>query len=281
MKKLFLFAAYDSGNVIGEALAYYLDALSRLGDIVLFMDNNLDDDELAKLPGAVKFAKGEKHGEYDFGSYKRAYAWSMEHLDLASYDFCYLLNDSVFGPFFQLDACLEKMEASGKGVFGMVLNPHGKKTHLQSWFIGMDKEVFTSGWFKNFILGVKALPDKTSVCNTYETGFSKLLAENGIAYTALFEVPGKAIYNRPAMLFRKKLPFVKKSSFTRHNGSLHLQVKYILDNCDKDLRKAILSDMTRLHGEDYVHGMLSANRTGIALRYISYIFGKIRNKARH
>ena len=44
-----------------------------------------------------------RHSEYDFGSYKRAYNWAQENLDTAEYEFVYLVNDSVYGPLFDLN----------------------------------------------------------------------------------------------------------------------------------------------------------------------------------
>ncbi len=275
MKRIFLFAAYDKQGVIGDALLYYLRELSLYGDIVFFTDNTLTEEEQQKLLGIVKFASGEKHGEYDFGSYKRAFIWCTTQLDIASYDYCYLLNDSVYGPFYPLASYFERMEALNKDAFSLVLNPHGRDTHLQSWFIGMNKTVFTSSWFKDFILGVRVLPNKNSVCIEYETGFSHLLTEKGITLSALYKIRGKRIYNCPKWLYKEKIPFIKKSSFTRHNGSLHKQIQYILRHCDTTICKAVEADIARLYGSEYLNRMLKANRVSIALRYISYIFGKI------
>ena len=73
MKRLFLFAFYDPQGVVGEAALRYLEALQPLGDIVLATDCDLQPGEAEKLAPWVLSFTAARHGEYDFGSYKRAY----------------------------------------------------------------------------------------------------------------------------------------------------------------------------------------------------------------
>ncbi len=90
-KRLFLFAGYDKNGKIDSALIYYVRALNNLGDVVVFMDSDWPNAELKKLDKITLYAHGVRHGEYDFGSYKRAYIWATENLNLADYDFVYMV----------------------------------------------------------------------------------------------------------------------------------------------------------------------------------------------
>ena len=101
-KRLFLFAGYDKDGIIDDALVHYVSAVSKFGDIVLCMDSDTPDPELKKIQKYCVHATGVRHGEYDFGSYKRAYIWSTENLNLTDYDFIYMINDSVYGPLYVL-----------------------------------------------------------------------------------------------------------------------------------------------------------------------------------
>ncbi len=96
--RLFIFAAYDAGARVGASLLWYLRSLSACGDVVLEADTDFSAGELEKLGGFCLHAGAAAHGEYDFGSYKRAWQWARENLDTDAYDFVYLVNDSVFGP---------------------------------------------------------------------------------------------------------------------------------------------------------------------------------------
>ena len=163
MKRLFLFAFFDPQGVVGEAALRYLEALHALGDIVLAADCALQTGEEDKLAPLVVSYTASRHGEYDFGSYKRAY----QQADLSGYDVVYLVNDSVVGPLQPLEPYLQGMEALGTDAFGLALNPSRHGRHLQSWFIGLKPSVFRASWFAEFLAGVEAVGRKEDVCIRY------------------------------------------------------------------------------------------------------------------
>lgn len=275
MKRLFLFAAYEATGIIGESLLWYLKNLSEAGDVVLVADSDIEDAQLELLGSYCLYAQAARHEEYDFGSYKRAYAWAAANLDLPSYDYIYLVNDSVYGPLHDLKRCLQKMEALRVHTFSLVVNPHKKHPHMQSWFVGLDRTVFLREWFVAFLYSVRKEADKNDVCIKYETGLTELITEKGIPYKGLYEVSGKKIYNSVKNLYDAGLPFVKKAAFTRHNGSLGAQLKYVIDNLDTDIRAAVLNDAKRVFGAEYIEGLLTSNLLITAGRYLSYLFSKI------
>lgn len=274
MKRLFLLAGYDRDGVIGPSLIYYVTELHRYGDVVAVMDSDCSGEELQKLASLVLTSWGHRHGEYDFGSYKRAFRWAREALDMLSYDFCYLVNDSVFGPLYELGPYLESMERNGTDAFSMVLNPDRRSPHLQSWFMGFRPAVFMSGWFCAFMDGITRQQTKEAVCTVYETGLSWQLRQNGHTVSAFCNVRGKRIYNSVKSLYKAGLPFIKKSSFTRHNGSLGIQVKYVLDHADSVLREAVLQDAARVWGDGYIRDFLAAGSLETAARYVTYLVRK-------
>ena len=275
MKRLFLFAAYEEVGTVGESLLWYVSNLAKAGDVVLVADSDIDSSELEVLAPYCLYAKAERHEEYDFGSYKRAYAWAAANLDLASYDYIYLVNDSVYGPLYDLEGYLQRMEEMGVPAFSLVVNPHKRHPHMQSWFIGLDRTVFLQEWFASFLTSVKKEANKNDICVIYETGFTELITKKGLLYKGLFEVSGKKIYNSVKELYCAGLPFVKKAAFTRHNGSLGAKLKYVIDHLDSDVQTAVLADAKRVYGAEYIDGLLTSNPLTIAGRYLSYLIGKI------
>lgn len=275
MKRLFLFAAYDEAGVVGESLLWYLKSLSEVGDVVLVADSDIEAEQLGLLEPYCLYAKAARHGEYDFGSYKRAYAWAAANLDLSSYDYMYMVNDSVYGPLYQLEYYLLRMEAMAVPAFSLVVNPHKRHPHMQSWFIGLDKDIFLQDWFVSFLASVKKEANKNDICIIYETGLTELITRKGVPYKGLYEVSGKKIYNSVKNLYNAGLPFLKKAAFTRHNGSLGAQLKYVMDCLDADVQSAILSDAKRVYGAEYVQNLLTSNQFTIAVRYLSYLLNKI------
>jgi lipopolysaccharide biosynthesis protein len=273
-RRLFLFAAYDAAGQVGASLLWYMKALSENGDIIFVADSDFDGKQMELLEPYVLHAEATRHGEYDFGSYKRAFKWAQANCNMTSYDYVYMVNDSVYGPLYDIRPYLEKMESLGTEAFGLVHNPHRRTPHLQSWFIGMSGLVYSSQWFSDFIESVTAEGTKEDVCVKYETGFTELLVRHSIKTAALFYVSGKKIYNSVYRLYRQGLPFLKKAAIVRHNGCLGGKVSRILNCLEPQCRGAILSDADRVYGAGYMNGFLTGNPIVIAARYISYLWTK-------
>lgn len=271
MKRLFLFAFYDPQGVVGEAVLRYLEALHVLGDTVLAGDCDLQPGEGNKFAPLVVSYTASRHGEYDFGSYKRAY----QQADLSGYDVVYLVNDSVVGPLQPLEPYLQRMEALGTDAFGFALNPSRHGRHLQSWFIGLKPSVFRASWFSEFLAGVEAVGRKEDVCIRYENGLARLLEAHSATYAGLWELRGKAVYNAVGRLSRQRFPFLKRSAFTRHGGSLGAAVAKTLAKADPVMADAVISDLDRLYGEEYRRWFLSATPLRAFGRYLRYLSGKL------
>lgn len=271
MKRLFLFAFFDPQGVVGEAALRYLEALHALGDIIVAADCELQPGEAEKLAPLVVSYTASRHGEYDFGSYKRAFLQA----DLSGYDVVYLVNDSVVGPLYPLEPYLQRMEALGVDAVGLALNPSRHGRHLQSWFIGLKPSVFRAPWFREFLVGVEAQGRKEDVCICYENGLARLLDAHSASYAGLWELRGKSIYNAVGRLSRRGFPFLKRSAFTRHGGSLGPAVAQVLSKADPAMTDAVVADMDRLYGEEYRRSFLSANPLQAFSRYLLYLSRKL------
>lgn len=270
MKRLFLFAGYNAHGRIPDSDRYYINELAECGDVIVVTDNELPEAEKRRLEGRVLHVEACRHGEYDFGSYKRAYLWAEKHLKLEDYDYIYMVNDSVIGPLSSLDACLQKLEFGGSDFVGMVYNPHRKLPHLQTWFVGIKKPVFMADWFRSFIGNVGVAESKGEICIKYETGLTELMLSRGIRPHALFTIPGKQIYNSPLKNVRMGLPFVKKDSFKRHNGALGFQIGRLINEIDSE-RNAVITHFM----EETENQVVTDSRAVSAMRYLEYLRRKI------
>lgn len=281
IRRLFIFAAYDSKNnhngIIDDSLLVYLRELSAMGDVVFYMDNDVKPDQLAKVAPYVIYAGANRHNEYDFGSYKRGYIWTCDNLNLADYDWVYLVNDSVYAPTHPLLPIIKDLESRGLSATGMVCNPNPRHPHIQSWFIGMSKKVFTSPWFDKFICSVRHHDEKGAVTKLYEQGFTAHLIQNKISWECKHTIKNRGIYNKIKKLYKLGFPFVKKMAFHRHNGALGRQVLYVLNRIPKDVRDAIIQNAEYLYGEKYVSKFLTRNPLKIAYRNSRYFLQKIIN----
>ena len=276
-KQLFLFAGYNKDCIIDDALIYYVSQLSNYGDVIVCMDCDCKTSEINKIKKYTIHTIAARHGEYDFGSYKRAYEYARDKNILNNYDYVYLVNDSVFGPLFDISEILYKIESKKTDAVGMVVATHKTHSYMESWFVRLNKKIFMSKWFDKFITSVKKESDKYVVTIKYEHGLTNIIREHNCSCGGLFTVHGRETYNNPKYLFKHGCPFVKKLSFTRHNGALGNQIKYILKHCDKNAAHVIMNTSNQLYGKQYMNWLLTNNIFKIWLRNIIYFKNKLLN----
>lgn len=274
-KRLFLFAGFNAQHIIDDALVYYVRALSKCGDVVLCMDSDCSDAELQKLAPYVLHATAQRHGEYDFGSYKRAYLYAVNTGILDKYDFVYMVNDSVYGPLMDIKPSLIKMERTNCDAFGLAYNKMASRPHIQSWFIGMRKNVFLSPWYDEFMRGISHQNDKGAITYLYEQGFTEMLRTHNAKFMGLYNCPGRSVYNNVAALFRRGMPFMKKVAFNRCNGALGNRILYILNHVSPATRSMILTSAQQQYGDEYIRWLLTRNPIKIAYRHIKHALRKI------
>ena len=179
-KRLAIFAGYDKDNIIDDYVVYYIKELKKVADIIYVSDCNISDSELEKISSYCIHIINGRHGEYDFGSYKRGYIYAKEKDILKDYDYIILCNDSVFGPIFNLEEIVKNIENKNTDVWGIFksLKDSYYDDHLQSYFISIKQKVYISAEFYNFILSIKKESDKNNVIAKYEIGLSQLFKEN-------------------------------------------------------------------------------------------------------
>lgn len=276
-KRLFIFAGYDKDGIIDDALVYYVSSVSKFGDVIVYMDCDSSETEINKLKPYTIKTIAKRHGEYDFGSYKRGYQYAKENNLLENYDVMYLINDSVFGPLFDMKQIIQKIENSDSDSCSLIVSKHKTHKFMESWFIRLNKKIFMSVWFDEFISSVKHEEYKYLVTVKYEHGLTNLIKNNGCSWDGIYEIHGRFSYNEPKRLFKMGCPFVKKASFTRHNGGVGNQIKYVLKHADTNARDAIMNTANRIYGKKYMNWLLTSNPLKIFYRNITYVFKKVEN----
>ena len=273
-KRLFLFAGYDQNGIIDDALIYYVKTLSQYGDVILCMDCDCQKSEIDKIRRFTIHTIAKRHGEYDFGSYKRAFEYASENNLLKKYDFLYLMNDSVFGPMRNINNTIKNIENIKSDAAGIIVSKHKTHTFMESWFVRLNKNVFLTRWFNEFMRSVTKESNKFDITIKYEHGLSNLIKNNNCTWDGIYKVRGRFTYNRPRTLFKRGCPFIKKMSFTRHNGACGRQVKYILKHADIHAADAIMKSANRLYGNQYMSNFLTSNPIKILIRNIKYLIHK-------
>lgn len=276
-RRLFLFAGYSPDSVVDDALIHHVSSISKYGDVIAFMDCDCDDNDIAKLKPYCKYVGATRHGEYDFGSYKRAYQYAYENKMLDKYDAIFLVNDSVFGPLFDMFKIIKKIDSMSSDAVGLVVSTHKTHSYMESWFIRLNKSIFLSDWFHEFITGVTVQPTKNRVTIKYEHGLSDLTYEHNLSWDGVFIRHGRFTYNNPKKLYKIGCPFIKKACFKRHYGALGGEVRYVLRHCEPKIMGKVMNSANRIYGTDYMNWLLTRNPIKILWRKIRYAAKKIKS----
>lgn len=262
-KRLFVFAGYDKYGVIDETLLYYLNCLSEFGDIVFIMDSDVAKAELAKL-NAIKnilFIGAKRHNEYDFGSYKRGFNYAKKIIE--NYDWIYFVNDSAYGPLWNLSPVFKDLESRGTDLIGMAdYSEKNIARHVQSWFLGVSKHIAKQKFFSDFMNNITHQTEKSLIILKYEVGLSQLILQHGYKMSAY--ISGEqgdfchTMYDAPVSMLKKACPFVKKAALA------HLEYWTVLCQFASD---SILDNIYK-----------NAQRVGLSLPENLYIKGSVKYK---
>lgn len=126
---------------------------------------------------------------YDFGAWKDGLAT----LDRGGFDEVVCVNDSVYGPLFDLAPAFDHPCTAVADLWGMVLSeqPTGRDRprvpHVQSWFFAMRRPLLESAWFDNFWSAVEPAPTKREVVERFEIGLSRSAVEAGFRIAGLYD----------------------------------------------------------------------------------------------
>jgi rhamnosyltransferase len=166
---------------------------------------------------------------FDFGAWKDAIlkdGWEK----LAGYDNLTLMNDTCFGPIFDLEPIYLDMERKYVDFWGLT-NYKNKKNgmpgtnrpipeHIQSYFMCFERNVINSRPFKKFWINVKYEKKVEKVIQKYETKITKILINAGFKYSVFLDrdrflqnINFELAIGRPDLCLKFKVPFLKVKSF--------------------------------------------------------------------
>jgi rhamnosyltransferase len=171
-----VFAHYDRQDRVDPYVYFYLRELRKICRTLVFVSTakliKKDLDELGLIGCEVILR--ENIG-YDFMSYKLG----LESLECTAYDEIVICNDSVYGPFFDLENIFSKMDSRFCDFWGMTSNTD-ISYHLQSYFVVFKKNVLNSIAFRDFWEAVKVLDSKREIIKRYEVGMTQCLLKSGL-----------------------------------------------------------------------------------------------------
>ncbi len=214
-KYIAVFAHYDKHDIVDDYVLYYLENLKLIADKIIFVsDNNLPEIEQNKLKNLCHIIIAQKHGEYDFGSYKRGLEEAYKLSD--EFDSIIIANDSCYGPLKPLDNIFKSMEFSDCDFWGLTVNQEQYLPHLQSYFLVFNKKIINSDVFKSFFRNVKHEDNKQNIIENYEIALTPEFVNQGFKMDSFIK---KIFEDNPTIhmeysdfLIKNNFPFFKVSS---------------------------------------------------------------------
>jgi len=258
MNRIAIFASYSENRTIEDYVLYYLRSLKVVAEKIIFIaDNDILPGEENKLKDIVFYSQCQRHGCYDFGSYRRGFEWAEQQGILEEADELIFCNDSCYGPITPLDQAFEKMSKKPCDFWGM-MESHEFKAHLQSYFLTFKRQVFLSDAFKKIVGSMIQQKDFLQYVETYEVGLTDHLCKAGFKYAAFIEFSQYASLNHnepinptfyPVTLIELGLPFIKRKVFKLGGGNIRESLMTLiktLEDKNPALYQLIVDDINKL-----------------------------------
>lgn len=222
-KRVAIFASYFSSEKVPDYIFYYLHGLKEICDKIIFIaDNFASPEEIAKLKNYASYVQCERHGEYDFGSYKRGIAYAENHGLLTDTDELILCNDSCYGPVFPFVDMFVEMEKKNCDFWGVCKNVDIEE-HLQSYFLVFRKQIFSGSSFHEFFARVTHQPSREATILHYETNLTHYFTNKGYSFANYIPYPEEDnmypcsinvnLTCFPTWLMQRKCPLLKVKAF--------------------------------------------------------------------
>lgn len=225
-------ASYFGKGVIPDSLLYLLKGLRDVVDNIVYVaDCKVLPDEIEKLRPLVTIAKFERHGQYDFGSYRRGLAIAREEglLDSSVANELVVINDSSYGPLYPFSESFSEMEKRDVDFWGYTgYNAFGN-IHVSSYFYLFKRQVIDSGKLDEFLSGVQGRMERDKVIVKFEMKLTKFLADAGFKWDTFvpFGYKHSSPTKHPLSICKNfRMPLVKAKTV---NGDSYESVDKLLE----------------------------------------------------
>lgn len=259
-----IYVVYDKDNIIDRYVGYFLNQLKSCVDEIYVVVNSKEIIRgMENFEAATKVYYRENEG-YDVGAFKDAIVNFIGIEKIRTYDEVLLINDSFFGPFFDLNDMFSAMDRR-KGLDFWGITKRGRSDfdggagvypeHIQSYFYAFRKSIISQDAFKEYWQQVvDEISDFRSAILNYEFKLTEHFEKLGFkwdTYCDCNDYIGNNInrnfspyhYSTYELIKDKRCPFLKRKLFTgdfvnkEYTDAVDLKNAYnfIKDNTDYDL----------------------------------------------
>lgn len=270
MKRLLLYVHFNKYNRISSHVYYQLTKMRQIFSNVVFISNSSvcdkDYQKLVDLHLVDNFIQRENIG-FDFAAWRDGMT-AVGFEELATYDSVTIMNDTCFGPLWDIkDYYLEYESDDSVDFWGLTNNratpksryTQGFREHIQSYFITFKKSVIVSPEFKNFWENVKNYTNVQDVIDNYETQVTTKFLDAGFNYKVIFNTVNEDAshmlhadfsFYHPTAILSHRVPFIKVKAI---DNNQHI-TPYLLDEIAKQSDypvDLIISHMSEINFPDF------------------------------
>ena len=190
VRRAIVFAHFDPDGCFDPHVHHALAAYRLLAERLVVVSNSARSlpTPLAEL--VDDFVPRANVG-YDFGAWRD---W-LDRLLPGDHDEVICVNDSVYGPLFDLQPAVDDVRVAAADLWGMVLSDQNtsraaaRVAHVQSWFMGMRRPLLESDAFALFWRNLGRPTTKREIVEQLEIGFSAQMAAAGFRIAGLYDAP--------------------------------------------------------------------------------------------
>ncbi len=218
MRRILFYVHFNKYNQLSEHVVFQLNEMKPIFEKIVLVSNSLlSQEDLARLPHDI-FIQRENSG-FDFA----AWADGIETIgmaELAQYDSATFMNDTCFGPLYDMMPYYENYEDEAIDFWGITNHRKSKEVaeHIQSYFVVYHQKILRSKTFQSFWENVEVLDDVQEVIDNYETSLTSELVKVGYQYKTILETIDRSTsgmlhpdfsYWNPSVIVQEKVPFLK------------------------------------------------------------------------
>jgi lipopolysaccharide biosynthesis protein len=196
-----VYVTYDRRSLVADYVVAQVAALAALGYRILFISTSpkLPEEEASKVLQYTWKVLHRRNIGYDFGSYKDGIRLIGSIDKVAS---LILMNDSCYGPLFDLSGIEQRAQANGPDILG-VTEGWWKDYHLQSYFLRIDSHALRSRAFDNFWRTLPPYLPRALAIRLGEIRFTQHMVRCGMTADVL--CPYQAVASRAMQLILDRL----------------------------------------------------------------------------
>ena len=223
MERILLYVHFNKYKRVSNHVFYQLEQLKPLFSKIIFISNSHIEEAIKKKLhdefGISNMLERDNQG-YDFAAWRDGMS-AVGFGELKNYDSLTLMNDTCFGPLWDLEPIYKRFEADTQVDFWGMTNFRKTKyfeEHIQSYFVTFKQQLLRAISFQEFWEQVKDFTDVQDVIDHYETKFTQYFTEAGFTYQAAFDtrleeatdlIHPDFTYYKPFTILEKKVPFLK------------------------------------------------------------------------